>query len=92
MQISSTFVVNQNSWLNLTIIVEDIDGDVERGLITYDVNITDKKNLYFYETNRQIIFHPQNEDVGNHYIKLKVTDNNETPIVFITQYIKISIL
>jgi hypothetical protein len=84
------FIVNQNEWLNLTISVSDIDGDVERGMIIYVLNITLRDNLYV--DKNQLIFHPTNNDVGLMYIDIKVTDNNETPIVYITQPIRIQVL
>ncbi len=86
------FIVKQDDWLNLTIIVEDIDGDVERGLITYSLNITHQQNLYFRDHDNTLIFHPSNSDVGCHYINITITDNNETPTQYVHQHIKIRVL
>ncbi|WP_455391921.1 LamG domain-containing protein [[Eubacterium] cellulosolvens] len=84
------FIVNQNKWLNLTISVLDIDGDVKSGMIRYLLNITTKDNLFI--DNNLLIFHPTNEDVGWNYIDIKVTDNNETPVINISQPIRILVL
>jgi hypothetical protein len=83
------YIVYEKSWLNLTIQVEDIDGDVDRNMINYIFNITERSNLYFDINKKQLCFIPENDDVGLHYINLKVTDNNETPIIYISQNIKI---
>jgi hypothetical protein len=84
--------MNQDEWLNLSIKVVDIDGDVERGIVSYSFNITERGNLYFYELTNQLIFNPKNADVGVHHIEIKITDNNETPIQYISQKIKINVL
>ncbi len=86
------FIVKQDSWLNLTIYIEDIDGDVERGMITYIPNITQSLNLYFRDHDNTLVFHPKNEDVGWHYINITITDNNETPTEYVWQHIKIRVL
>jgi predicted GH43/DUF377 family glycosyl hydrolase len=86
------FIVSEDEWLNLTIDVEDIDGDVERGLIMYLFNITEQENLYFSDAENTLVFHPGDAEVGWHYINLRVTDNNETPTIFISQNFKIQVL
>ncbi|MCK5561324.1 MAG: cadherin-like domain-containing protein, partial [Thermoplasmata archaeon] len=57
------FSVNQDEWLNLSVIVEDIDGDVARGLISYFINITERQYLHFLVEEKKLVFHPLNEDV-----------------------------
>jgi uncharacterized membrane protein len=84
------FIVYQNDWLNLTINVEDVDGDVARGNIIYFINITPKQN--FYLEKDQLHFNPSNSDVGIHHINLSITDGNETPIEYISQQIRIIVL
>jgi hypothetical protein len=86
------FSVLQDDWLNLSIVVEDIDGDVERGLILYLVNITQNNNLYLSISDKQLIFHPGNADIGKHFLNISITDNNETPIVYISQNICIDVI
>jgi hypothetical protein len=86
------FKVSQDQWLNLNIYVEDIDGDVERGLITYMLNKTYRVNFYFDNNEKKIVCNPHNEDVGWQYINISVTDNNETPVQFVSQNIRIHIL
>ncbi|MCK5560867.1 MAG: hypothetical protein KAJ51_09755, partial [Thermoplasmata archaeon] len=83
------FYVNEDAWLNLTILVEDIDGDVERNMIGYSINVTNfnKFNL----VNNKLFFNPHNEDVGWHYLNISVTDNNETPIQYVSQHIRIRV-
>lgn len=86
------FIVSQNKLSNLTLYVEDIDGDEERGLIKYILNISENRNLYFNESETSIIFNPTNDEVGWHYIKIRITDNNETPLVYVSQDIQIEVL
>ena len=86
------FIVMQNDWLNLTVQVEDIDDDGERGMIKFMLNITQKSDFYFRDHDNTLIFHPKNQDVGWHYINITVTDNNETPTQYISQHIKIHVL
>ncbi len=86
------FIGKQDNWLNLTIIVEDIDGDVDRGKIQYILNITQTTDFYFREHDNSLIFHPKNQDVGWHYINISVTDNNETPTQYVWQHIKIRVI
>jgi predicted GH43/DUF377 family glycosyl hydrolase/uncharacterized membrane protein len=86
------FMVLQDEWINLSVAVDDIDGDVHRGMITYILNITERIGLYFDNTDNKLIFHPTNDDVGWHYINISITDNNETPIQYISQQIKILVL
>ncbi|WP_455391920.1 LamG-like jellyroll fold domain-containing protein [[Eubacterium] cellulosolvens] len=86
------FNVDQDDWLNLTIQVEDIDGDVERGMIAYIQNLTERDNFYFDLAAHKIIFHPRNTDVGWHYVNITITDNNETPLEYISQHIRIRVL
>lgn len=83
------FIVNQKDSLNLKIHVEDIDGDVQRGMIEYILNITERNNFYFQDYAASLIFHPRNQDVGWYYINISITDNNETPRKYICQHIKI---
>jgi hypothetical protein len=86
------FTVLQNEWLNLSIVVEDIDGDVERGLIQYMINNTQNNNLYLSTTDQKLVFQPENTDVGRHYLKISISDNNETPIILISQNIWIDVV
>ncbi len=86
------FIVKQDNWLNLTIVVEDIDGDVDRGMIQYILNITQTNDFFFREHDNSLIFHPKNDDVGWHYINITITDNNETPTEYVWQHIKIRVL
>jgi len=86
------FVISQNEELHLRIIVDDPDGDVERGMIQYIFNKTETNNFYFQNSESKLIFHPDNADVGRHYINISITDNNETPPVFISQDIWIEVL
>lgn len=80
------FTVNQDEWLNLTIIVEDFDGEVERDQIEYFMNKT-YNNLRL--NDNKLIFHPKNDDVGWHFINIYITDNNETPLQYVSQQLKI---
>ena len=73
--------------MNLTIQVEDVDGDVERDKIEYKLNFSNRENFYLYQNI--IYFNPKNPDVGEYYINILVTDNNETPIKYVSQLIKI---
>jgi predicted GH43/DUF377 family glycosyl hydrolase len=82
-----TFNVDEDKWLNLTILVQDVDGDVERNMIEYYTNKTQTSNFFLLFNNLK--FNTQNKDVGWHYINISVTDNNETPVQFISQNIKI---
>jgi hypothetical protein len=84
--------IDQNDWLNLTIYVEDIDGDLERGMVSYILSVTERSNLYIQEQTNKFIFHPTNQDVGLHYIVIKVTDNNATPMEYVTLPIWIRVL
>ncbi len=86
------FIVKQDEWLNLTIKVQDIDGDVEHGAIKYILNISERNNLYFTKNDNKLVFNPTNADVGSHYMTIKITDNNETPAIYISQDIKIEVL
>jgi predicted GH43/DUF377 family glycosyl hydrolase len=85
------FEVNQNEWLNITLLVEDIDGDVERGRIQYVLNVTEQEQLYFLDLESTLIFHPNNDMIGWHYINISITDNNETPIEYVNQHIRIRV-
>jgi uncharacterized membrane protein len=82
-----TFMVDQDSWLNLTIIADDIDGDLERGFIHYFFNLTNRLGLYL--NGNVIHFNPTNDDVGIHFINISITDNNETPLQYVWQHIRI---
>ncbi|WP_455391552.1 LamG-like jellyroll fold domain-containing protein [[Eubacterium] cellulosolvens] len=86
------FMVNQDEWLNLTIQVEDIDGDAARGMIAFIHNISERDNLFFDNTENKIVFHPTNNDVGWHYFNITITDNNETPLEYISQHIRIRVV
>jgi hypothetical protein len=86
------FIVNQDQWLNLTIVVEDIDGDVERGLVEYLINETTRANLYLSTIEPELVFHPTNADVGVLYLNISISDNNETPMILISQKIRIEVL
>ncbi len=86
------FVVKQDAWLNLSIIVKDVDGDVAIELIQYLLNITEQSNLYFQVGVNELVFKPTNEDVGQHYISIRITDNNETPPVYVSQNIWIEVV
>jgi predicted GH43/DUF377 family glycosyl hydrolase len=86
------YIVRQDDWLNLFIEIDDIDGDVERGMIHYQFNMTWRDNFYFNPGENEIKFKPTNADVGWHYLNIEITDGNETPIVYISQHIKIRVL
>jgi hypothetical protein len=86
------FIVRQDDWLDLPIEYTDIDGDVERGMIQLQFNMTWRDNLYFDPGENVIKFKPTNADVGWHYLNISITDGNETPIVYISQHIKIRVL
>jgi hypothetical protein len=86
------FIVNQDDWLNITVEVEDIDSDVKKGKITFILNITERADLFFIDAEKELCFHPGNLDVGWHYIDIKITDNNETPIQYISQPIRIHVI
>jgi predicted GH43/DUF377 family glycosyl hydrolase len=86
------FMVDEDDWLNLTIIITDIDGDVERGLSSISINISERIDLYFRDEDSTLVFNPKNSDVGFHYFNISVTDNNETPIRYVTQNIVIRVL
>jgi hypothetical protein len=81
------FVTNQGDNLKLKILVDDVDGDVINGRISYNLNITDKENLYLQ--NNELIFEPKNDDVGFNYFTISITDNNDTYIDYISQCITI---
>ncbi|WP_455391919.1 LamG-like jellyroll fold domain-containing protein [[Eubacterium] cellulosolvens] len=87
-----TFVAKQNEPFNLPISVVDIDGDDARGMIRYILNITERSNLFFQENDKKLFFQPTNDDVGWLYISIQITDNNETPLIYVTQDIRIQIL
>jgi hypothetical protein len=73
------------------VVVEDIDGDVERGLLQHFLNLTERENLYFLDLEHTLIFQPENADVGWHFINISVTDNNDSIPKFISQHIKIQV-
>ena len=85
------FAMDEDKWLNLTIHVKDIDGDVERKMVMYFLNITERANLYFNDNITQLVFNPDNADVGWHYLNIQITDNNETPTMYISQNFKIQV-
>lgn len=84
------FIIKQYNWLNLTIQVEDIDGDVASGLVSFIFNISNREN--FYLDNNKIFFFPTNQEVGLHFLSISITDNNETPMVYISQNLKIHVI
>ena len=84
-----TFEVDEDDWLYLDIDVEDIDGDVERNMIKYLINISNPDYIGLVENT--LIFNPHNEHVGWHYVNISITDGNETPWEFISQHIKIHV-
>jgi hypothetical protein len=86
------FVVSQDDWINLTVISEDIDGDDKRGTLYYILNIPERENLFFDNDKNELVFNPKNADVGWHYIEIKVTDNNETPVEYTSQKLKIQVI
>ncbi|WP_455392459.1 LamG-like jellyroll fold domain-containing protein [[Eubacterium] cellulosolvens] len=83
------FIAREDDWFNLTILAVDVDGDVERDGFEYKWNLTDKSN--FYLTNNKIIFKPTDEDVGLNYINISITDNNETPPIYLSKEIFIDV-
>jgi hypothetical protein len=85
-------IINQNEKVSLPILVEDIDGDHIRNMISFSFNITWQDNLYFKSSNNELIFNPTNSDVGWKFIQISICDNNETPLVHVHQKIKIKIL
>jgi hypothetical protein len=85
------FVVDQEDWLNLTIEVEDIDGDADRGMIQYFINKTEQSNLYLLTNESKLIFHPGNSDVGRHYLNISITDNNGTALEHVSQPIWVNV-
>lgn len=84
-----TFEVDEDDLLHLEIEVLDIDGDVERNMIKYLINISDPDYMSVVENT--LIFNPHNEHVGWHYVNISVTDGNETPKQYISQHIKIQV-
>jgi uncharacterized membrane protein len=86
------FMVKQDDWINLTVISEDVDGDDKRGTLYYILNISERANLFFDNDENKLVFNPKNADVGWHFIEVKVTDNNETPVEYVSQKIKINVL
>jgi hypothetical protein len=85
------YILNQDEVLTLPIQVEDIDGDVARGLIKFILNIDERSNFYFRDIDSKLIFQPLNQDVGWHFITIGVTDNNETPLQYISINIRIQV-
>ena len=86
------YEIYQNELFQIKIVVDDPDGDVERGMIKYIFNKTKSNNFYFQNSEKKLIFQPNNVDVGMHYIKISITDNNETPAVYIYHNIWINVL
>jgi len=86
------FLVKQNELLPLSIIVNDADGDVERGMIQFIFNKSESTNFYFQNNESKLIFQPTNADVGYNYINISITDNNETPPKFMSYDILIEVL
>jgi hypothetical protein len=85
------FFVDQDESLNLTIIVEDIDGDVERRMISYHLNLSGLNNITFNMFEKKIVLNPDNNDVGWYFVNISISDNNETPLEFVTQHIRIQV-
>jgi hypothetical protein len=86
------FMVEQDDTLKLPVTVTDIDGDVEKGMIKYVFNFTERENLYFNNSDKSLVFQPKNSDCGYHYYELMISDNNETPIEYVTQRLKIYVI
>jgi hypothetical protein len=82
-----TFFTDENNWLNLTIEVEDIDGDKERNMIKYFINNTQQGKINL--DNNQLNIHPDNSDVGWIFLNVSITDNNATPLQYVSQHIRI---
>jgi hypothetical protein len=61
------FVVEQNDELHLRIVVEDIDGDVERGMIQYIFNKTESNTFYFQNSEYKLIFQPNSPITTRHH-------------------------
>ena len=87
-----SYILNQDDWLNLSLEVEDIDGDVKSGLINFILNIEERSNFYFSDIERKLIFHPKNDDVGFYQLEISVTDNNETPLQYVSIGINIEVI
>jgi hypothetical protein len=85
------FTVKQDESLKLHVYVEDIDGDVGRGMIYFILNITETEQLYFDLNDESLIFKPDNSHVGVHYIDIAVTDNNATPLQYVSQAVRITV-
>jgi uncharacterized membrane protein len=86
------FMVKQDDDIRLKVLAKDLDGDDKRGMIKFLLNITESPTYYFDEINNELIFQPSNADVGWHYIEIKVTDNNETPVEYIPYKFKIFVI
>jgi hypothetical protein len=85
------FTVKQDETIRLHIYVEDIDGDVGRGMIYFVLNISETEQLYFDLNDESLIFKPDNSHVGVHHIDIAVTDNNATPLQYVSQAVKITV-
>jgi hypothetical protein len=86
------FTMVQDDVSNITVEVEDIDGDVARGIIGYSMNVTPHDKLYLSSDTGILHFNPTNDDVGLHFIRIQVTDNNETPLAYVYQDITIRVI
>jgi hypothetical protein len=84
------FSINQDDTLELIILADDIDGDSKRGKLKFRTNLTNEDDFYFDEVETKIIFSPGNTDVGLYYVLVEVTDNNQTPVQYVPQLIKIN--
>jgi len=84
------FIVDEDDELLLEIVVEDIDGDVNRNMIKYSLNVSESQKIKI--KSGDFVFQPENSDVGWHYFTVKVTDGNETPIQYVNQTIRIQVL
>jgi hypothetical protein len=84
------FSINQDATLELNILADDIDGDAKRGKLKFRTNLTDENEIHFYEVEKKIVFSPGNADIGLYYVRIEVTDNNQTPVQYVSQLIKIN--
>lgn len=87
-----SFIVNERQWLNLSITVEDNDGDVGKGKIKYKMNITKRNNLYIDNSTGTLKFNPAPSDIGWHHLKISVTDGYNSPNIFVSKNIKIYVV
>jgi hypothetical protein len=86
------FIINEREWLNLSIIVEDVDTKIDSGEVEYSLNISERENLYIDQDNAMLSFHPSNLDIGWHYLTLRVTDGYSTPPIYVSFKINIYVI